>query len=124
MSNYEKGADSGFGKKFNITAVKQVLDYLFSKQEEKDGEGSKFLDMRTDISERELFNSLTYYRLLEEQYNCKAAGAIANILERLKISASRMGRLEGVNILKQQMPKEETLIKGLADSLRDIKTSE
>lgn len=119
-----KEADTGFGKKFNVTAVKQVLDYLFSRQEEKDGEGSRFLDMRTDISERELFNSLTYYRLLEEEYHCKAAGAIANILERLKISAGRMGRLEGVNILKQQMPKEETLIKGLAESLRDIKTVE
>jgi hypothetical protein len=121
--SYEKEADSGFGKKFNVTAVKQVLDYLFGKQEEKDG-SSKFLDMRTDISERELFNSLTYYRLLEEEYNCKAAGAIANILERLKISAQRMGRLEGVNILKQQMPKEETLIKGLAESLREVKTLE
>jgi hypothetical protein len=109
--------DSGFGKKFSIGAVKQVLDYLFGK-EEKEG-SSKFLDMRTDVSERELFNSLTYYRLLEEQYDCKAAGAIANILERLKISTNRMGRLEGVNILKQQMPKEETLIKGLAESLKE-----
>lgn len=115
-----KEYDSGFGKKFSIGAVKQVLDYLFGKEEKKDGEdGSKFLDMRTDISERELFNSLTYYRLLQEQYNCKAAGAIANILERLKVSSNRMGRLEGVNILKQQMPKEETLIKGLADSLKE-----
>lgn len=107
----------GFGSKFDKGAVKQVLEFLFGKTEEKDG--GKFLDMRTEIVNKEFFNTLTYYRLLEEQYQCQAAGAVANILERLAISSQRMGRLEGVNILKQQLPKEEVLLKGLAESIKD-----
>lgn len=105
---------SGWGSKLDMGAVKKVLDYLFGK----DG-GSQFLDMRTEVSDREFFSTLTYYRLLEEEYSCKAAGAVANILERLAVSNKRMGRLEGVTILKQQLPKEEVLLKGLADSIKE-----
>jgi len=61
-----------------------------------------------------------YYRILQEQYNCEAAGEIADIIERLAISSGRMGRLEAVNILKQELPKKETLIRGVAESIKEL----
>jgi hypothetical protein len=100
--------------------VKQASDFLFKKPDEKDGE-PKWLDTRTDIHNREMFNTLTYYRLLEEQYNCKAAGAIADVIERLLMSSSRQSRLEAVTILEQKMPKEETIVRGLSETLQKLK---
>jgi hypothetical protein len=102
-------------------AVDKVLDYLFRKPVKGDnGEESQFLDTRCDVSNRETYNTLVYYRILEEQYGCVAAGQIANIIERLSIANNRMGRLEGVNILKQELPKKETLIRGVAESIKDL----
>lgn len=114
---------TGFGNKFDGSSVKQVLDFLFGKPTakkngERDPNDSKFMDMRTDVSNKQTFQTLFYYRLLEEQYESKAAGCVADIMERIAISTTRMGRLEAVGILKQQLPKEEVLLKGLAESLR------
>jgi hypothetical protein len=115
----------GFDKKMDKGAVDKVLDFLFRKPTKGDnGEESQFLDTRTDISNRELYSTLMYYRILQEQYGCKAAGQIADIIERLAISQNRMGRLEGVNILKQELPKKETLIRGVAESIKDLEAVE
>lgn len=129
---------SGFGSKLDKSAVNKVLDFLFGRPEDteikqtkksKDAKqeqqqpnqnSKRYMDMRTDITNKETFQALTYYRLLEEQYDCKAAGRVADILECLAISNKRMGRLEGVAILKQQLPKEEVLLKGMSDSLREM----
>ena len=92
--------------------VKKVLQFLFGEDST-----SKYMDMRTEIQEKELFKTLTYYRLLEEDYECRAAGSVANILERLAVSAKRMGRIEGVTILRQQLPKEDIVIRGFSREL-------
>jgi hypothetical protein len=104
--------DPRFQKGLDPTSAKQVLEFLFGK----DGEG-KFLDMRTDIKDKNTFKTLTYYRLLEEHFESKAAGKIANILERLSLSNERMSRLEGVAVLRQEMPKVETVVRGVSPEL-------
>lgn len=116
---------SGFGKKMDKGAVDKVLDFLFRKPHKSDnGEESQFLDTRTDISSREIYGTLVYYRILQEQYGCEAAGQIADVIERLAISHSRLGRLEGVNILKQELPKKEVLMRGVAESMRELEETE
>ena len=92
--------------------VKKVLQFLFGEDST-----SKYMDMRTEVQEKELFKTLTYYRLLEEDYECKAAGSVANILERLAVSSKRMGRIEGVTILRQQLPEESVIIRGFSREL-------
>lgn len=103
-------------KGLDAASAKQVIEFLFGKTGEGDVD-SKFLDMRTDITTQTIFQTLSYYRILEEHFDCKAAGKIANILERLCISTSRMGRLEGVAVLKQEMPKVETILRGMSQEL-------
>ena len=93
-------------KGLDPSSAKQVLEYLFGK----DGAG-KFLDTKTEITDRNTFKTLMYYRILEEQCESEAAGAIASVIERLAISSKRMGRLEGVAVLKQEMPRVETIIR-------------
>jgi hypothetical protein len=106
--------------KVDASSAHKVMGYLFDKE---DGTENKYLDMRTDIQSPEMFKAVHYYRILDEYYQSKAAGIIANILERLAISGKRMGRLEAVTILRQQMPKEETIIRGIADSLKKVEES-
>lgn len=116
---------SGFGKKMDKGAVDKVLDFLFRKPvKAQNGEESQFLDTRTDISNREIYSSLMYYRILQEQYGCQAAGEIADVIERLAISNNRLGRLEGVNILKQELPKKEVLMRGVAESIKELEETE
>lgn len=102
-------------KGLDATSAKQVLEFLFGKDGDK--ASGKFLDMRTEVNDGPFFQALTYYRLLEEHFECSAAGKVANILERLSISAKRMGRLEGVAVLKQEMPKIEQVIRGISQEL-------
>jgi phosphopentomutase len=112
-------------EKMNPSAVDKVLDFLFRKPVISDnGEESQFLDTRTDISNREVYSTIMYYRLLQEQYSCDAAGKIADIIERLAISNNRMGRLEGVNILKQELPKKEMIIRGIAKGIEELEATE
>ncbi len=111
-------SDKGFGKKFDKGAVKRVLDYLFGK--EPDDAKGKYLDMRTDISDKEFFKTLTYYGILSEEYECNAAKSISCLLKRLAISNKRMGRLEGVTILQQQLPKKEVLLQGISERLEKM----
>lgn len=96
--------------------VEKVADFLFGKA--KGETDSQFLDRRTDVSGKEMFKALTYYRILEERFKCETAGAVADILERLSISVERKGRLEGVNVLLQQFPKQETLLKGFSELMK------
>lgn len=101
--------------KMDEGTVRKIADYLFGKSTQESD--SKFLDRRTDVSGKDMFAALTYYRILQERFNCETAGAIADILERLSISLERKGRLEAVQTLMQQFPKTETLIRGLSDEL-------
>ena len=102
-----------FGKRLDSSAVKQVLNFLFGKKED-----SKYLDTSTDISSKEFFKTLTYYGILSEEYGCVAARSISDLLKRLSISTNRMGRLEGVTVLKQEMPKEEIMFRGISEGLK------
>lgn len=104
--------------------AKKGFEYLFSKPEkpekqkkEQDG-ASDFLDMRTDISNSAVLNAIVFYRVLGSQFECKVASDTADLLERLAISNKRMGRLEAVEILRGQLPKEEVLLRGISESLK------
>lgn len=107
MSDFQKP-----GTRLDEATVKKISDFLFGKEFE-----SKYMDMRTEITGKQMFTALTYYRILQEQLKCKAAGAIADILERLAVSTERRGRLEGVQVLMQQFPKTETLLQGVSELL-------
>ena len=109
--SYNKNQD--FGKKLDSSAVKQVLNYLFGRKED-----SKYLDTSTDISSKEFYKTLTYYGILSEEYDCEAARSIGDLLKRLSISTNRMGRLEGVTVLKQDMGREEIMFRGLSEGLK------
>jgi hypothetical protein len=98
--------------KLDSESVKKVLNFLFGEEVK-----GPTMDTRTEIKERETFQALAYYRALEEGFDCKAAGLIANILERLAISTQRMGRIEGVEVLKQQYPKEKVLPLGVLNEI-------
>lgn len=97
--------------------------FLF-RRPKKDGDEteSKFLDTSTVILNKDDYNATTYYRILQEAYGCKAAGTIANILERLNISTVRSveswsSRMEAVTVLKQPLPKKEVLLRGTGESI-------
>jgi len=103
-------------KKLDQGTVRKIADYLFGKAKEESD--SQFLDRRTDVSGKEMFRALTYYRILQERFDCVTAGSIADILERLSISVERKGRIEAVHTLMQQFPKTETLEQGISELLR------
>jgi hypothetical protein len=99
--------------------VKQISDFLFARPAKNaNGEDSKFLDTKTHVFSKEFMNSIIYYRTLSEQYDCSAAGSIADLLERLAISYQRQGRLEGFGILQGNTPKENTILRGLSEELK------
>lgn len=101
-----------FGKKLDSSAVKSVLEFLFGKKKT-----SKELDVSTDIRNKKFFQALTYYNILGEEFGCETAQHVGDILKRLSISTDRAGRTEGANILMQDLPKEETILRGIANSL-------
>jgi len=95
--------------------VRKIADYLFGKATKESD--NQFLDRRTDVSGREMFRALTFYRIIEEKFHSKAAGQIASILERLSISKTRLGRAEGVQSIMGQFPKVETISIGTSELL-------
>lgn len=101
------------GKKFDNSSIKKVIAFLFGP---KDGQ---LLDTATDIKNKQFYKTLTYYRILDEEYGCDAAKGVCNILERLAISTNRGGRLEATNMFTKELPKEEILLRGMAKSLEE-----
>lgn len=105
------------------STLRKVTDFLFGRPEAD--KSDQFLDMRTDIDSKEMFKALTYYKILAESYKCQSAGRIANLLERLMISSKRSGRIEAVRSIIQQAEKENTLLRGIEESLahatKDVK---
>jgi hypothetical protein len=108
--------------KIDQTTVHKIAEFLFGKAEKETD--SQFLDRRTDVTGKHVFAALSYYRVLQERFNCATAGAIADIIERLSISSGRKGRLEGVQTLMQQFPRTETLLQGISDLLIKEKMAE
>jgi hypothetical protein len=100
-----------YGKQDGSVA-KKTTEYLFGKPDD-----SEFLDTKTRIKGREFFNAIFYYRLLGQEFKCEAAQRIANTLERMAISDDGLGRLEAVETLRQQLPREEVVLKGIAESM-------
>ena len=105
----------------------KISEFLFRRpKKDVNGEESQFLDTSTVIMNKADYNAIVYYRILQEAYKCKAAGIIADILERCNISTVRSSdcwnaRLEGVSILHQKdLPKKEILTRGIAESLKEL----
>jgi len=93
-------------RRVDASTMRNAGEFLFGKVEEKIKDAvSKFLDMRTDISGREMFNAITYYRVLGEYFHCDAAKLVGDLLERLLISRNRMGRKEAVTVLLGELQK-------------------
>jgi len=99
--------------------TKQIANYLFEKPLE--GETGEFLDIRTDVNTKGMFNALVYYRVLGEYFKCKAATRVANILERLSISSNREGRHEGVIGLLQKLGSPKYLSGGMDELMAALK---
>jgi len=92
------------------------MKFLFDKGKLSE---NQFMDMRTVLGDNKMFQAIYYYRVLEEECGSKAAGDLANILERLLISSYQgRGRKEAVTTLMQRMPKVETLVKGVEEELK------
>lgn len=96
-----------------MSAVKSVLDFLFGKSKK-----GPELDTSTRINSRAFFSTLTYYRILDEEFECQAAKSVANILERLSIATNGEGRKEGTAILMQDLPKEQVLLRGISEAVK------
>jgi len=59
---------------------------------------------------------------LDEHFNCNTAKKVANILERMSVSDSGMGRLEGVTVLSAPtLPKEIQIMRGIDPMLKQGK---
>jgi len=98
--------------------VKGIFSFLFGKGDKDEAlSESQYLDMRSDITGKQMFGALMYYRILDEQLGCKSAKDIANLLLRLSVSNIRMGRKEGVTVLLQNLPKETTIPVGVDPAL-------
>lgn len=98
-------------KKMDQGTVRKIANFLF---DDKGMNASEHMDMRTEVSTTEFFKTCTYYRILAQQFKCKSAENICNILERLAISVKRGGRKEGVTTLLQSFPKVEQLREGIS----------
>lgn len=107
MAYNKQQEDKGLDK----AVTKQIANYLF--QEPTKDETGEFLDIRTDINTRNMFSALLYYRILSSYFESKAAGFVANILERLSISTNREGRREAVISLLQKLPSPKYLPSGM-----------
>ena len=105
--------------------AKRVGDYLFrfpdsqdTRKEEIGDEDIKIdsrgLESRTRISGPNTMAALTFYGILRDHFDCKAAQEVSDILMRLMISTNGDGRKEGVEILRGSLPKEVEISRGVA----------
>jgi len=109
MSDYQKS-------KLDQSTVKKLFDYLFGKGDMDD---SQYLDMRTIVKGRQMYGALVYYRILQEYFECEAGQTIANILERLNVSDTGVGRDQGVAVLMTpSLPKEIRIPVGVGPMLK------
>jgi hypothetical protein len=118
-----------YQKKDNKALTDKISHFLFRQPSNGDvKKDNQYLDVSCNVLSKEAYGALTYYRLLEEAYGCEAAGKVANILERLSISTVRgdgwNARMEGVTILHNDLPKKETIVRGIADSLKELEGQE
>jgi hypothetical protein len=96
--------------------INKVAEYLFG--ESKD---SKYLDLRTRVKGEGIYKAVLYYRFFEEKYNCKTAGIIADIMERLAISIEGKGREEAVQaIQKTILPKTQPVYIGSEEITKEV----
>ena len=91
-------------------------NFLFDKPGKQDNgrpniEESQYLDIRTDISTKEMMNALFNLRTMDEYFVTPrgSAGLVANVMERLAISSDRGGRREAVEILRRGMGKVQEI---------------
>lgn len=105
---------SGSGKKVltQQTSIK-AGEFLFNLPTEE----KKALDMRTRINSGDVMRTMLYYGILDESLGSENAVKIKGLMERLFISAKEgLGRLEAVDVLKQNFPKRVEIEKGYDES--------
>lgn len=91
--------------------TKQAGQYLFRVPADE----SQALNMRTRIHGDKMVKVLTYYNVIGVVFDCTEAIQIKDTMELLLISShheGRDGRLEAVEVLKQNFPKRVEVEKG------------
>lgn len=83
--------------------------YLF---EDKDMDAGQWLDMRTRITSENTMKALVFYGILKEGLECSSAGKIKDMIERMLIARGGKGRIEAVDILRQNFPRIREVDKG------------
>lgn len=87
----------------------------------RDFNASQALDMRTQVKSESMMNVLLFYGIMSEGLESKNAKNIKGILERLLIAHEGTGRVQAVEVLRQNLPKHriiETGYEGL-DALKE-----
>ncbi|MBA7491397.1 hypothetical protein ES702_01942 [subsurface metagenome] len=96
-------------KKISYHTERVAGRYLF---EDKEMDASKWLDMRTRITSENTMKALVFYGILKEGLECNSAGNIKDMIERMLIARGGKGRVEAVDILRQNFPRIREVSKG------------
>lgn len=96
-------------KKISFHTEKHAGQYLFDKGELDE---SKYMDMRTRITSEDTMRALIFYGVLGEGLHCDEAKNIKDMIERMLIARAGKGRVEAVDILKQNFPRIREVEKG------------
>jgi hypothetical protein len=103
-------------KRISFATEKHAGEFLFSSKEMND---SQFMDMRTRIVSEDTMKGLLFYGVLFERLECKAAGELKDMIERMLIARDGTGREEAVSILRQNLPRVREVDKGRGPDLID-----
>ena len=96
-------------KKISYQTERVAGRYLF---EDKEMDSGQWLDMRTRITSENTMKGLIFYGILKEGLECKTAGKIKDMIERMLIARGGKGRSEAVEILRQNFPRIREVDKG------------
>ena len=87
-------------------------EFLFEKGDLTTGQ---YLDMRTRVKSEKAMTAMIHYGILFESMGCKEAGQLGGLIKRLFIANDGLGRVEAVEILKQNFPKKVEITRGSED---------
>lgn len=82
-------------------------------------DNSKAMDMRSRIVNRDMLRALIYYGSINEAYKSDGAKNIKDFVERLLIAFEGRGRMEAVDVLRQNFPKKIEVEKGHEGGIED-----
>lgn len=103
----------GKDRKISYRTERVAGRFLF---EDEGMSATQWLDMRTRIKSEDTMKALLFYGVLSEGLDCNRAQEIKNMIERLLIATEKgKGRVEAVEILRQNFPRVREVEKGYMD---------